>query len=293
MNRYGKSITILTITILLLSLVAASYGIFSKGGPGVHEARALTGETVKIYGEGIYKNDSVSAAAQEIAQDYVTLLLGIPLLLASLFYASRGLFKGQILLAGTLGYFLYTYTSYTFLSMYNPFFLLYVALMSSSFFAFTLTMMSFDWKNIDSYFNKKMPVKFLGSFLIFLGVVIGLMWLGRLIPSLINGETPYGLEHYTTLVIQALDLGFVIPVAILTGILVLKRNPFGYLLASVITIKGFTMLTAITAMIIGMINNGVKVSSNEIIAFSSFNIVILYCLFIILKNIIERPNGVR
>jgi hypothetical protein len=279
--------------ILLLSLVAASYGIFSEGGPGEHEVKALTGETVKIYGQGIYKNDSVSAAAQEIAQDYVTLILGIPLLLGSLFYASRGLFRGQILLAGTLGYFLYTYTSYTFLSMYNPFFLVYVALMSSSFFAFTLTMMSFDWKNIDSYFNKKMPVKFLGSFLIFLGVVIGLMWLGRLVPSLIKGEIPYGLEHYTTLVIQALDLGFIIPVAILTGILVLKRNPFGYLLASVITIKGFTMLTAITAMIIGMINNGVKVSSNEIIAFSTFNIVILYCLFIILKNIIERPNGVR
>jgi hypothetical protein len=62
------------------------------------------------------------------------------------------------------------------------------------------------------------------------------MWLGRIIPSY-NNKIVAGLEHYTTLVIQALDLGFIVPVAIISGILLIKNNSLGYLLAPIIIIK--------------------------------------------------------
>jgi hypothetical protein len=181
--------------------------------------------------------------------------------------------KGRLLLTGTLGYFLYTYVSYSFLAMYNPLFLIYVILMSASFFAFALVMMSFDLEDLISYFNPKLPVKFVGGFLIFIAVTIGLMWLGRIVPPLINGTAPLRLEHYTTLVIQALDLGFVVPAAILSGVLLIRKKTFGYLLASVIIIKGITLLTAITAMAIGMVCAGVKVSFVEMMLFPLFNLV--------------------
>lgn len=285
--KYKKSITILVICITILSLFASAFGIFSTGGNGQHDIISYYGRTVSIYGKGLYRNDSVSVASQGIAQDIVTIILGLPLLIASLYFSRKGLLKGRLLLSGTLGYFLYTYTSYSFLWMYNSLFLIYVILMSTSFFAFLLTMMSFDIENLPHYFNEKLPVKFLGGFFIFVGISIGLMWIGRIVPPLLDHSIPPSLEHYTTLPIQALDLGFMVPVAILTGILIIKKRPLGYLLSSVITVKEITMLTSITAMIIGQILLGVKVSFMEIIIFPAFNLIIIYCLFLIMKCIKE------
>ncbi|NYE08157.1 hypothetical protein F4694_005000 [Bacillus niacini] len=132
---YKRTISLLVILITILSIFSTSYAIVSNQGPGEYEYRSIFGEKVSIYGKGLYSHDSVSMAAQAIAQDYVTLFLGVPLLLLSFYMYRKGFLKGSLLLTGTLGYFLYTYASYSFLSMYNSMFLTYVALMSASFFA--------------------------------------------------------------------------------------------------------------------------------------------------------------
>ena len=286
--KKSKAVTLLVLCIVVISLFAATYGIFSKGGPGKHEIKSMYGEIVTVYGEGLYKNDSVTMASQGIAQDVVTLIMGIPLLLISLSISNKGLLKGKLLLTGTIGYFLYTYTSYSFLSMYNPMFLIYVILMSASFFAFILLMLSFDMTSLSSHFNNKLPVKAIGGFLLFLSIAVALMWLKRILPSVFGSSVDtVGIEHYTTLPIQALDLGFVLPATVLSAVLLMKRKPFGYLLSSVFIIKFITMLTAITAMVIGQAMVGVKMSLIEVVIFPVLNILIIYPLYIILKNIKE------
>lgn len=287
--KKNKVVNILVLCIVVLSLFATTYGIFSKGGPGRHEIKAMNGQTVTIYGEGLYKNDSVSMAYQGIGQDVATVLMGIPLLLISLSISNKGLMKGKLLLTGTIGYFLYTYTSYSFLSMYNPMFLIYVIIMSTSFFAFILMMMSFDMKRIGSYFDNKLPVKAIGGFLLFLSIAVALMWLKRILPSIFGGGNgiPIGIEHYTTLPIQALDLGIVLPTAVLSAVLLMKKRAFGYLLSSILMIKFITMLTAITAMIFVQAMAGVKMSLVEVVIFPVFNVLIIYPLYHILRNIKE------
>lgn len=289
--EFKKSITILSIFIAVLSFVACAYGVFSYEGPGSYEYVSIHGEKVQLYGRGLYQKDSLSAAAQGISQDIVTMILGISLLLISLYIYRRGSLKGRLLLTGTLGYFLYTYSSYCFVWIYNSFFLVYVAIMSASFFAFVLAMMSFDIPNLGSCFSEKLPVKRLGGFLVFFGILLGMLWLGRIVPPLINGTLPIGLEHYATLVIQALDLGFVVPIAIVSGILVLKRKAFGYLLSSVICIKSITLASAVTAMLIGQLLAGIEVSLAELLIFPIVNLGIIYCIFLILKNIREPKSG--
>jgi len=287
--KFRKSISRLVLFIAILSLVASIYGIFSSQGKGQYDFRTIHDTTVTIFGKGLYQNDSVSAASQAIAQDIVTLLLGLPLLLISLYLFRKGLIRGKLLLAGTIAYFLYTYTSYSFLSMLNQFFLIDVALMSASFFAFVLTMMSFDIENLSSYFSEKLPVKFVGGLLVFIGTIFGLMWLGMIAPS-ISGTAPTVLEHYTTLVIQAMDLSFVVPTAFLAGILLIKRKSFGYLLSTVVTVKGITMLTALTAMVINQMLAGIEVGLAILILIPLLNIIIIYSLYLIMKNI-KEPKG--
>lgn len=284
--KFKKSITLLTAIIIILALIASFYGVFSGGGQGSYEFKSLHGELVKIYGRGLYKNESISMASQAIAQDIVTLCLGVPILILALALARKGLLKGRLLLAGMLGYFLYTYASYSFYAMYNSLFLAYVALMSASFFAFTLTMMSFNIEQMNRSFNPKLPVKFIGGVLIFVAVLVALMWLKRILSPI--GAVPEGLEHYTTLIIQALDLGFIIPAAILGGILIIKRKAFGYLLSSVIIVKEAALLTVIIAMLISQKAAGVKIGVPELIMFPLFTLMVIYCMYLIMKNVKEE-----
>lgn len=283
--KNNKAINYLVIGIIVLSSLVSMIGIFSSGGPGKHEIVSFRGETITIYGTGIYKDNSVSVAVQGIAQDIVTVILGVPLLIISLYLSVKGLLRGKLLLTGTLGYFLYTYISYVFLWMYNPLFILYVVLMSASFFAFVLSIMSIDREQLRLAIQEKLPVKFIGGFQIFFAVALCLLWLKKIIPTIKDELIPVGIEHYTTLVIQGMDLGFVVPAALLSGILLLKRSSYGYLLSSIIIIKGFTMGAALTAMILGQYLAGVTMGITEIIMFPIFCLIILYCLFALLKNV--------
>lgn len=288
--KYKITISLLVTIVAILSIFSTSYAIFSNQGQGEYEYRSIYGESISIYGKGLYEHDSVSMAAQAIAQDYVTLFLGVPLLLLSFYLYRKGLLKGSLLLTGTLGYFLYTYTSYSFLSMYNQMFLIYVALMSASFFAFTLMMMSFEIKNLPMFFSNKMPVKFLGGFLLFVSFVFGMMWTGKLGFPLMNSTPPEDLQHYTTFVIQALDLGFVVPIGLISGILLIQRKPFGYLLAPVIIIKEITLLTAMTAMVFLQIKAGVEIGYLLVGSIIIFNLLVISCMILVLINIKETIN---
>ncbi len=281
-------ITTLVVFIVLLSLLASVWGLL----PGVGEAyevNTVRGATVTIAGSGLYRYDSVGSVAQAKGQDLVTLILALPLLVFSLIWAHRGSLKGRLLLAGTVGYFLYTYASYTFLAMYNPLFLVYVAIMSISFFSFISLFMSFDREQLRASFDKRFPARSIGGILIFIGAAILLMWLGRIVPALISGGEPVGIDHYTTLVIQALDLGFIVPAALLAGISLIRRKALGYLLAPVMILKAASLLAAITAMAVMTALSGLNVNYAELAVFLVFDILIIICLVQVLRNIRKTP----
>ena len=157
--KYKQTITVLVFFIALLAIAATTMGIFTTDGTGLYQYQSIRGKTITIYGKGLYKDMSAEVAPQGIAQDYITLLAGVPLLIISLFLARKGSLKGRYLLAGTLGYFLVTYLFYTVMGMYNKMFLTYVVLMGCSFYCFILLLFSFDTKNLDKSFRKSTPVK--------------------------------------------------------------------------------------------------------------------------------------
>jgi hypothetical protein len=109
------------------------------------------------------------------------------------------------------------------------------------------------------------PVKATAGFMFFISVVLMLMWLAMIIPPLVNGERPAELETYTTLVIQALDLGIIVPLAAITGTLLLKREAWGYALASLILIKVATLGTGVLSMALFMALDGAEIVVPQVI----------------------------
>lgn len=283
--KHAFSVTQLTILIAVLAALASYTGIYSEGGPGPHRIESVRGETVTIYGEGLYRDMSMEVAPQGIAQDYVTLFAAIPLLLIALVWARKGSLKGRYFLAGILGYFLVTYLFYLVMGMYNALFLVYAALLSLSFFAFILLMLSFNVNDLPERFREDTPVKSTGGFLIFQCIAIALMWLGIVIPPLVSGEIiPPQVEHYTTLIVQGLDLALLLPLGIVAGVLFIRKNRFGYLMTPVYFVFLSLLMTALTAKVIAMWTLGQHVMP-AILIIPAFGITAIICTLYIFSSI--------
>lgn len=278
----------LVISIALLSVVAAGVGVFWRGDAPHYTVTSLRGESVSIQGSGLYQYDSVSSASQAIAQDVVTLILGVPLLLVALWFYRKGSLRGQLLLCGTLAYFLYTYISYAMLVAFNSLFLLYVALVSLSLVAFILSVTGIDIQNLPFHFTNRFPRKFIVGFLFVLASFLMLAWLGRIVPAMFSSKPPVGLETSTTLVIQVLDLGLLVPLSYSAGILLLRKLAWGYLLASVVLFKGLTIGTAICALIIGQILAGVEISPVEAVVFPLITLTGLILTLALLRSLSQE-----
>lgn len=282
------SIGILVFCIAALAIAATTQGIFSGNRTGRYTHISIRGKEVPIYGKGIYRHMSAEVAPQGIAQDYVTLVFGVPLLLVAFFLARAGSGKGQFLLAGVSGYFLVTYGFYLLMGMYNALFLVYVLLTSLSFFLFYNSMQLLRDQKLFAHFSQRTPVKLTGGFLVFNAVCIALLWLSIVLPPLVDGSIiPVQVEHYTTLVVQGLDLAILLPAAFVVGVLLIKKQYAGFLWSPVYFIFLSLLMTALTAKLVAMGLLGYSiVPAIYIIPF--FNAAAILCTFLLLKNIEEK-----
>lgn len=269
--------------IFALTLLAVIAGLW----PGEGQPYTITnfrGEEVTINGRGLYYWDTVSSAAQMQANDLIMLILGLPLLVISFWLTMRGSLRGRLLLTGTLGFILYTYITMAFGAAYNKLFLVYVALFSLSLFAFVLSMMSFDLKTLPAHFSENLPRRGIAILLFFAAGFLTLAWLGRIAPTISQDQIPI-LENTTSMFIQAMDLGIIVPMCVLAGVLLLRREPWGYLLASVGLMKFLTMGTAVSVMAVNMARVGVPISVVELVVFPTIAVVNLAMVALLLKNI--------
>jgi hypothetical protein len=269
--------------IFVLTLVAAVAGLWpAEGTP--YPLTTFRGEEVTINARGLYYWDTVSSAAQMQANDLVALVLGLPLLAVSFWLAQRGSLRGRLLLAGTLGFILYTYITMCFGAHFNPLFLVYVALFSLSLFAFVLVMMSFDLEALPGRFSAKLPRGWIAGLLCFAAAFLSLAWLGRVAAALAPGAIP-ALENTTSMFIQVMDLGIVVPVCVLAAILLLRRRPWGYLLASVGLTKFLTLGVAVSLMGLNMARVGTPVSAAELGIFPIITLLNLIMAIALLRNV--------
>ncbi len=282
----NNNIVIRLATIIIpLALLAAGAGVFWQGTGDAYPFNTLRGETVMIQGHGLYRYDTVNSASQEIGTDFVTLLIGIPLLLTGILLSRRGALRGQLLLTGALGYFLYTYGAMCFLTAFNPLFLVYVALFSLSLFGFILSMSNLDVEDITRHISSGFPRRAVASYFIIVAIFLILAWLGLVVSPSLRWTPPPGLESAITMVIQALDLGVIVPTGLITAVLLLKKRAWGYTLSSVMLLKILTMGTALIAMIIGQILAGVAVDPVTSVIFILISISGIIFGIVTLRNI--------
>ena len=223
--------------IAVLALLAAATGIFTPAAGSQVAFATARGSTVTLWGQGLYRFDTPVGAIGFMAGDIITLVLAIPILLAAFTAYRRGALRGGLFLAGALAYFLYAYTSMGFGAAYNNLFLAYTLIFAVSLYGLILTLLSFDVEALPGRFAAGLPHNGIGIFLIVSGVILSLIWLAlSIVPALFTNTAPPEAQYYTTFITGIVDIGIVAPALIVSGALMRRRSPAGYLLAATMLI---------------------------------------------------------
>lgn len=213
----------------LLAAVAAAVGLLWSGGEAPAAVTSVRGERVSLFGEGLYRFDSVFRAAGNRASDLVTLALALPLLLVARRAYRSGSLAGALSLLGLLGWVLYLYASLALGTAYNELFVVYVALVSLSLAALVLVTRSVETGAVPPAVLDRLPRRGLAVLLLVSASLTAFVWLEPVVTAAVRGAPPVLLLHSTTLVTEVLDLALVAPAAVLAAVLLLRGRVEGLL----------------------------------------------------------------
>lgn len=292
--RTPRAVFVLSFIIVALAAVAAGVGLFWGGPDSPETFTTVRGDVIEMYGDGLYRHDSLFTGAAYKGQDAVTLLLGIPLLAFSLWLYRHGSWRGGLLLVGTLAYFLYVYVTMAFSAAFNELFLVYVALFSASLFAFVTAFASVSLQALQTRMSTDMPRRGPAVFMIASGVVTLGVWLMMVLDAL-GGNTAATLQSSTTMVTHALDIGVITPAAILAGILIWRRRPLGILVAMSLLVVEIMLTPLILAQTIFQVSVGISFTTAEIVGpivgFVSISLLAIWVMGIILRGVSDSTGA--
>ncbi len=290
--RKSNGLVLLSVLIVLLALFAAAAGVFYQDAGSVRAFTTLRGQTVQIFGQGLFRYDTFLVAAGNRGTDLVVLVFEIPLLVVALVLYRRGSLRGALLLCGSLAYFLYYYASMCFATAYNNLFLVYVVLFSLSFYAFILAVTSVDIQALPARFAGRLPYRGIIVYLYAVGAVLMLVWLGlSLLPALLAGQAPGELASYTSLVTHAIDLAIIVPAAFIAAVSLGRRTPPGYFLAALLILLNLTLGTSLLGQGAAQLLYRVPMAPGQIIGFMGtfaiLTLVSIYLTVVLLRDIAE------
>lgn len=187
---------------------------------------------------------------QLLGNDMVTLIVAVPMLLLGLYFWQQGSQRARLVWLSMLVYMLYNYAFYLFGAAFNEFFLVYVALFSLSMYTLIFEATGFEASWISQCFDAQTPVRWVSGLMGIIALMLGLMWIGLSLGFVASGKVPQVVvdSGHPTGIIFALDLSFIVPAMVIGAVLLWQRHPWGYVLGTIMTIKGATYTLALLAM---------------------------------------------
>lgn len=209
---------------------------------------AISASIAGVFIDRPYANETPNWEGQAIGQDLVNLAVAYPALLILAVVAKRGSLSSFLAWTGVLAYSVYTFAIYSFAINFGPLFLVYVTVFGLSAYALFGGLVSLDADWVKAQFSKQTPRRPTAILLIMIGIMFYLLWLSEILPATLSDGVPPSLRDagLATNPVYVLDMALLLPAAILSGVLLLRSRPFGFILAPVI-------LTALTPIALGIV----------------------------------------
>jgi hypothetical protein len=179
-------------------------------------------------------------------QDLLT-LLAVPVLVWTAVRARAGSLRAHVVWLAVLLYVAYSYLMYV-VAPFNDVFLLYVAAIGLSSYGLFNGLVRVDM-NVAGAAFADLPRRALGGFLVAVGVLFVGLWLSHILPA-VPGGVPEGLFVYDIpSTVHVLDLAYVLPLLIATGILLFRGHAAAPVLATLLLVKMLTLGLALLFMV--------------------------------------------
>lgn len=244
MKKSLKFIHCMYIALLGMLLCTTLIGLLYKTNGNSYEYVNQYGDIVKIWGNGLYANDSYFKAPILRGTDLTFLVFVAPLLVIFLIInIKKNNQLSKYMLCSVNAALLYYSACLAFSVAYNFLHLLYIAFFALSLFSFIVSLLQ-AIPNTDNL-SIKLPYKSIYAFLLVSGISLFVAWLPDIISALIQNRPIALIENYTTEVTYVLDIGVISPLCILTLYLLYKRKNISYPLITMI----FTVCSVVGIMV--------------------------------------------
>jgi hypothetical protein len=184
-----------------------------------------------MYGNRIYPEPEVSGNS---GTDALNLVVGLPLLLGSMWLARRGSLIGLLCWPGALFYVLYVYTFYVLDVPFNALFLPYAALVTLSLYTTIGLVASIDGKAVRQRLSSHVPGRTAGAMFILIGTLFMIVDTFLIVTTLVNRSPVDATTHASWIA----DFVVQLPALLIVGVLLWRREPFGYVAAPGLLLQG-------------------------------------------------------
>ncbi len=184
--------------------------------------------------------------------DLVTLLVAVPVFVASLTLARSGSARGLLLWFGVLGYGVYNYAYYMLGASLNVFFALYVVLAVLSAVALIVALSDPAASAIAQHFSDRTPNRAIGGYLVFVAIGLSVVWFGMWAAYVFAG-TPTPVEPEAFRLVAALDTSLMVPTLGVGCVLLWRRASWGWLIAGIGSVQGSLYLVVLS------LNSGIAI----------------------------------
>jgi hypothetical protein len=235
---------------------------------------------------------SANWRSQTVAQDFIDLVVVLPVLVASAIYAMRGSRRAWLIWLGALSYVVYSFVIYAFAVQYNRLFLAYVAVLGCALWALIGGMAATDWAEIKARFAATTPVKIVALFLLIPAVLFAMLWLMEEVPGALSGDAPQSLKDVGLLTnpVHVLDLTIMLPSMLVAGVWLWRRQTLGYGLAALLLMNGLLQHLAIGTIMVFALRSGEAASAGLAAGFFGFAALTLAVLVWYLRGM-HRPTS--
>jgi hypothetical protein len=192
-----------------------------------------------LYRDTLYPADDLLQSC--VPTDIVNLLIGLPILLGSMWLTRRGKLIGLLLWPGALFFVLYTYLVYVFAVPLNVVFMLHLALVALSLYTLIGLLANIDGSAIQQSLAGSVRERVAGGVLAGLGLLFFLRVVAVLVGALAT-QVPIVRSELALHVSDAL----IAPATALGGVLLWRRQELGY-------VTGLGLLFQASMLFIGLI----------------------------------------
>ena len=234
-----------TMAIVLLSVLATTIGLLT---PGVYNE-------IPVYQSALY------------LQDLVVLGLAVPVLAGSLWLATRGSKRSEIVWLGSLTFMTYIWASQAIVLAYNDLLILHIVLLSLSAYTLASGLVSHDAPEFAASVRHRLPRRLYIGFLLFVALGLSALWLSELIEPLVTGGVPASVEQFGALSknTNVLDLAFIVPGLALAAVWLYWDRDWAYSITGVMVVFAALLAPAITAMTITLASGGIQMTTTVLV----------------------------